>query len=819
MLGDGEQPAVPRPRTSTPTRRRSAQHFWSAARELAGRRRRPPTRTRSATATSATGGRLCKDRRRDDDHLSLVADLHRGAGPASSRTAASTRSASSPRSPQDATVAAAHARDARRRCARRPTCRSAAAALDAPAATSCSSPSTTAASRACPSRRRATCSSTSRATRTGATTASSTCSAPSTATRTASGATGRCGRTTRAEEKAALRAVDGLDHRAARRATPTCTSSTSTPTSRPRSSGSSRATRTREHEVDELLRRKVLRRPLRHRAARRSAPASRATASRRSSRSSASSATPSCEARSARCAAGRPGRTTATRTHLDAHRRLQRGRLRRDARALLDWLLERAARGRGAVRHRARRARSPSRPSRSSDQARATTSTRLEALRPRLTGRPPRRRVATDDRRAARRPHDVRPARLPPPRGQARVVGVLRAARASRRQQLRDEDTEAIGDLELVAGSTSRGQRSHVAGRCASPSRSTSSAPGDGWTTRAPSAASTIARARRGRRASSGVTRAQDARRRARRARSSRAARTRTDAQVDALVPLRRSRRRRGPRAVRPARRRHRPAAAPRRRGSRPGTPPLADGPVDLDAPARRRSRGARPLARSSSRARPAPARPRPARRLAVDLMRARPARRRRRDVAQGDQQPAGGDRRGGRRGAASTSAAGRSASEPEDAVRQRPDRRRSTTPRPPTDDGPIRSSAATAWHWAREDERDAVDVLFVDEAGQVSLADAIAVSQGARSVVLLGDPQQLAHVSQGTHPRGSRRLGPRAPARRPRHRAAGPRRLPRHARGACTPTSAASSRDTMYDGAPALDRRAASASASTRRA
>ncbi len=65
---------------------------------------------------------------------------------------------------------------------------------------------------------------------------------------------------------------------------------------------------------------------------------------------------------------------------------------------------------------------------------------------------------------------------------------------------------------------------------------------------------------------------------------------------------------------------------------------------------------------------------------------------------------------------------------------------------------------AGTAWLWADESMRGAVDVLFVDEAGQVSLADAMAMSRGAGSVVLLGDPQQLAHVSQGTHPRGSGR-------------------------------------------------------------
>ena len=65
---------------------------------------------------------------------------------------------------------------------------------------------------------------------------------------------------------------------------------------------------------------------------------------------------------------------------------------------------------------------------------------------------------------------------------------------------------------------------------------------------------------------------------------------------------------------------------------------------------------------------------------------------------------------------------------------------------------------AGSAWLWAREDLTACVDVLFIDEAGQVSLADALAMARGARNVVLLGDPQQLAHVSQGTHPRGSGR-------------------------------------------------------------
>jgi uncharacterized protein len=48
------------------------------------------------------------------------------------------------------------------------------------------------------------------------------------------------------------------------------------------------------------------------------------------------------------------------------------------------------------------------------------------------------------------------------------------------------------------------------------------------------------------------------------------------------------------------------------------------------------------------------------------------------------------------------------------------------------------------------------VDVLFVDEAGQVSLANVCAVAGSASSLVLLGDPNQLPQVSQGTHPEGA---------------------------------------------------------------
>ncbi|WP_434992445.1 TM0106 family RecB-like putative nuclease [Arthrobacter sp. Ld5] len=45
------------------------------------------------------------------------------------------------------------------------------------------------------------------------------------------------------------------------------------------------------------------------------------------------------------------------------------------------------------------------------------------------------------------------------------------------------------------------------------------------------------------------------------------------------------------------------------------------------------------------------------------------------------------------------------------------------------------------------------LDLLVVDEAGQFSLANTMAVARAARRLLLLGDPQQLPQVSQGTHP------------------------------------------------------------------
>lgn len=62
----------------------------------------------------------------------------------------------------------------------------------------------------------------------------------------------------------------------------------------------------------------------------------------------------------------------------------------------------------------------------------------------------------------------------------------------------------------------------------------------------------------------------------------------------------------------------------------------------------------------------------------------------------------------------------------------------------------------ATAWLWARQEAARSIDVLFIDEAAQMSLANVLAVSQAADNIVLLGDPRQLEQPIQGSHPEGA---------------------------------------------------------------
>src|SRR5262249_16473056 len=64
--------------------------------------------------------------------------------------------------------------------------------------------------------------------------------------------------------------------------------------------------------------------------------------------------------------------------------------------------------------------------------------------------------------------------------------------------------------------------------------------------------------------------------------------------------------------------------------------------------------------------------------------------------------------------------------------------------------------AGGTAWLWARPDAFQSVDVLFIDEAAQMSLANVLAVSQAAKNIVLLGDPRQLEQPMQGSHPEGT---------------------------------------------------------------
>ena len=59
-----------------------------------------------------------------------------------------------------------------------------------------------------------------------------------------------------------------------------------------------------------------------------------------------------------------------------------------------------------------------------------------------------------------------------------------------------------------------------------------------------------------------------------------------------------------------------------------------------------------------------------------------------------------------------------------------------------------------TAWTMTgRHVPAGALDLLVIDEAGQYSLANTLAVARSARRLLLLGDPQQLPQVTQGSHP------------------------------------------------------------------
>jgi uncharacterized protein len=61
-----------------------------------------------------------------------------------------------------------------------------------------------------------------------------------------------------------------------------------------------------------------------------------------------------------------------------------------------------------------------------------------------------------------------------------------------------------------------------------------------------------------------------------------------------------------------------------------------------------------------------------------------------------------------------------------------------------------------TSWLWTAEAAHEVVDALVIDEAGQMALADVVALAQAARNLVLIGDPQQLERPLKGSHPEGA---------------------------------------------------------------
>ena len=68
---------------------------------------------------------------------------------------------------------------------------------------------------------------------------------------------------------------------------------------------------------------------------------------------------------------------------------------------------------------------------------------------------------------------------------------------------------------------------------------------------------------------------------------------------------------------------------------------------------------------------------------------------------------------------------------------------------------GGIQVFGGTKYLWSRKQLVDSLDVLVVDEASQISLADTLAISSAAKSLIVIGDPQQLDQPQQGSHPPG----------------------------------------------------------------
>ena len=86
---------------------------------------------------------------------------------------------------------------------------------------------------------------------------------------------------------------------------------------------------------------------------------------------------------------------------------------------------------------------------------------------------------------------------------------------------------------------------------------------------------------------------------------------------------------------------------------------------------------------------------------------------------------------------------------------------------------------AGTAWLFADERFDRHLDYLFIDEAGQVSVANVVAMGTSARNIVLVGDQMQTRPADPGRPSRRGRPVDPGLPARRPGDRGPGPWHLP----------------------------------------
>lgn len=63
---------------------------------------------------------------------------------------------------------------------------------------------------------------------------------------------------------------------------------------------------------------------------------------------------------------------------------------------------------------------------------------------------------------------------------------------------------------------------------------------------------------------------------------------------------------------------------------------------------------------------------------------------------------------------------------------------------------------AGTPWLFAHEQAENEFDYVVVDEAGQIPIADAVALTWGTKNLLVVGDHKQNDHVVRGTHPKGS---------------------------------------------------------------